>query len=343
MEGGRVHTIVVLSYTKLLFALAILCYEFTDRCWMDRFVLHVVFGMIATGSVLAQAPASADRPAFDVASVRPSKAGVEQRSNVPLDSGNVYSTVSADDARAAAGGYFVATHQPLWRYISFAYKLSGTQELSFRFNMFSGAPKSGAPFWVTGGFDSPPEFFDISARAPAETSIDQMRLMMQALLAERFHLAMHTVEADAPVFALVLEKDGVTGPKLQLHPASDTCSAPIADLPPVCGVVAHVASITPGEHYGGRGVSLSLFANSIQTMTGIAAVPRPVVDQTGLTGLYDFHLTWIHDAASGDAGVVDNSANFRDALKQQLGLKLKNARAPIRFLIVDHVERPTEN
>jgi uncharacterized protein (TIGR03435 family) len=289
---------------------------------------------------------------FDVASVRPSKAGATQRSNVPLDSGNVYSTVSADDARTAAGGYFVATHQPLWRYISFAYKLSGTQELSFRFNMFSGAPKSGAPFWVTGGFDSAPEFFDISARAPADTSIDQMRLMMQSLLTERFHLAMHTVESDAPVFALVLEKDGVTGPKLQQHPTSDVCSADAAahaatsavgDLPPVCGVIAHVSSTTPGQHYGGRSVSLSLFANSIQTMTGIAAVPRPVVDQTGLTGLYDFSLTWVHDAASGDAGVVDNSANFRDALKQQLGLRLKNARAPIRFLIVDRVERPSEN
>jgi uncharacterized protein (TIGR03435 family) len=319
---------------------------------MNRFGLQFVLWIVATGCALAQVPAGVERPAFDVASVRPSKAGATQRSNVPLDSGNVYSTVSADDARTASGGYFVATHQPLWRYISFAYKLSGTQELSFRFNMFSGAPKSGAPFWVTGGFDSPPEFFDISARAPADTSIDQMRLMMQSLLAERFHLHMHTVEADAPVFALVLEKDGITGPKLQPHPASDVCSADAAahtaasavgDLPPVCGVIAHVASTTPGQHYGGRGVSLSLFANSVQTMTGIAAVPRPVVDETGLTGLYDFHLTWVHDSANGDAGVVDNSASFRDALKQQLGLKLKNARAPIRFLIVDRVEKPSEN
>lgn len=50
-----------------------------------------------------------------------------------------------------------------------------------------------------------------------------------------------------------------------------------------------------------------------------------------LMGLYDFHLTWVRDSASGDAGVVDNSANFRDVLKQQLGLKLKNARAPVHF------------
>lgn len=79
-------------------------------------------------------------PAFDAASVRPSKDGAAQHSNVPLDAGNVYAVVGAEDSRSAAGGFFVATHQPLWRYISFAHKLSGTQELSLRFNMFSGTP-----------------------------------------------------------------------------------------------------------------------------------------------------------------------------------------------------------
>lgn len=284
-----------------------------------------------------------EAPVFEAASVRPSKDGAAQRSNVPLDSGNVYSTVSAEDARTSAGGYFVATHQPLWQYIAFAYKMSGTQELSFRFSMFSGVPKAGAPAWVTGGFDSSPAFFDISARAPANTSLDQMRLMMRALLAERFHLQMHTVEAEAPVFALVLEKPGVMGPLLRVHPSSDTCGSPIVDLPPVCGVVAHVASPAPGQHLGGRGVSLASFASSIPTMTGIAAVPRPVVDQTGLRGLYDFSLTLTHDATGDESSVVENAANFRDALKQQLGLRLKNARAPLTFWIVDRVEKPTEN
>jgi uncharacterized protein (TIGR03435 family) len=303
---------------------------------------------------------SANAPlAFDVASVRPSKPDSPQHTNVPLDSGNVYGSISPDDARTAAGGYLIATHQSLWRYISFAYELSGTQELSLRFNMFSGAPKSGAPFWVTGSFDAPPEFFDISARAPADTSIDQMRLMMQSLLADRFHLVTHYTTADAPVLALVLAKPGVTGPNLQPHPPSDVCAAPvsdqssapaphssaapsISDFPPVCGVIAHVPSSAPGQHYGGRSVSLALFATSIPTMTGLAATPRPVVDQTGLAGLYDFTLNWFHDQ-SGDAAIPDNVANFRDALKTQLGLELKPSHAPISFLIVDHVERPSEN
>jgi uncharacterized protein (TIGR03435 family) len=320
--------------------------------------LGLLLCIFATASAFPQTPPAA--LAFDVASVRPSSPDSPQRSNVPLDSGNVYGTVTADDARSAAGGYFTATHQSLWRLISFAYKLTGTQELSFRFNFFSGAPKSGAPFWVTGSFSAPPEFFDISARAPADASIDQMRLMTQTLLADRFHLAVHFTTADAPVFALVLARPSVTGPDLQPHPATDTCATPVAgqssapapqpkaalaatsNLPPVCGVISHVPSSAPGQHYGGRGIPLSLFATSVPTMTGLAATPRPVVDQTGLSGLYDFTLTWMHDP-SGDGAIDDNVASFRDALKTQLGLELKSSRAPISFLIVDHVEKPSEN
>ncbi len=327
---------------------------------MPPFGFKISVCILAASSALAQSAPTPVPLAFDVASVRPSKAGSPQHTNVPLDSGNVYGSISPDEARTAAGGYLIATHQSLWRYISFAYKLSGTQELSLRFNMFSGAPKSGAPFWVTGSFDASPEYFDISARAPADTSIDQMRQMMQALLADRFHLVTHYVSADAPVFALVLARPGVTGPNLQLHPPSDACAAAVSDqssapalhptaapaamgnLPPVCGVIAHVPSSAPGQHYGGRAIPLSLFATSVPTMTGLAAMPRPVVDQTGLSGLYDFTLTWMHDP-SGDDAIADNTANFRDALKIQLGLELKSSRAPISFLIVDHVERPSEN
>jgi uncharacterized protein (TIGR03435 family) len=324
--------------------------------------------LLLSASALAQTAPTSTLPDFDVASVRPSQSSASQHSNVPLDSGNVYAPISPDDARTAAGGYFIATHQPLWRYISFAYKLSGTQELSLRFNIFSGAPKSGAPFWVTGSFDAAPEFFDIQARAPADTSIDQMRLMMQSLLADRFHLTAHYVTADAPVFALLVVKPGVTGPNLQPHPASDSCAAPAApnqtapnqpapaqpetrpatapsavgDLPPVCGIIAHVPSSAPGQHYGGRAVPLSLLATSIPTMTGLAATPRPVVDQTGLSGLYDFTLTWIHDP-SGDAAISDNIASFHEALKTQLGLELKSSHAPISFLIIDHVDHPSPN
>jgi len=130
--------------------------------------------------------------------------------------------------------------------------------------------------------------------------------------------------------------------QLAAPPQSQTTSSPVGDLPPVCGVIAHVPSSAPGQHYGGRAVPISLFATSVPTMTGLAAMPRPVVDQTGLSGLYDFTLSWMHDS-SGDEATADNTANFRYALKTQLGLELKSAHASIRFLVIDHVERPSEN
>ena len=172
-----------------------------------------------------------------------------------------------------------------------------------------------------------------------------MRGMMRALLAERFHLVVHTVIADAPVFALVRVKAGVMGPGLRVHAVTDECAGPLAEggLPPVCGVIAHVPALTPGLHYGGRGVEMALLATSVPTMTGLAAMPRPVVDQTGLQGTYDFTLTWEHDSMGGDAVIGDNAANFRDALRRQLGLELRSARAPIGFVVIDRVARPSEN
>lgn len=329
---------------------------------------RLLAGILLAFPSLAQVPTT-PLPTFDAASVRQNnRPDARQHANVPLDNGNVYSTVSSDDSRTAAGGLFIATRQPLWRYISFAYHLSGTQELALRFNMFSGVPKSGAPTWVTGTFTSPAEYFDIEARAAPGTTLDQMRLMMQALLAERFHLAVHHATAEAPVFALVLAKPGVTGPKLQPHPASDFCTTPapgesststphpavtasgIGDLPPICGVIAHVPSAEPGQHYGGRAIPISLLATSMPTLTGLAAMPRPVIDQTGLAGLYDFALHWIHDPNPGatpadtDESIVSgNIASFHRALRDQLGLELKPTRAPIDILILDHIDHPTDN
>lgn len=165
---------------------------------------------------------------------------------------------------------------------------------------------------------------------------------MQSLLAERFHLAVHYAAAEAAVFALVPVRPGVLGRSCNRILLPMTAAVRVG-LPPACGVIAHVAAASPGQHYGGRGVPLELLATSIPTMTGLAAMPRPVVDRSGLNGVYDFTLDWVHDATP-DAGVVtDNAAAMRDALKSELGLELKPARAPVRFLIVDRVEKPGPN
>ena len=318
-------------------------------------LISLVFSVPYAFVAAAQEPSRAPTPTFEVASVRRNKTEDPRRSNVPLDSGNVYSAVDPRDARTVAGGYFAATNQPLWQYIVFAYKLSGTQELALRFSFFSGL-KSKAPPWVTGSFSSSADRFNIEARAPGNSTIDQMRLMMQALLADRFHLVIHHETRDAPAFSLVLVHPGTTGPNLQPHPASDACPAAIdqpdkptptttssaaGSLPPVCGLIAHVPSRdSPHSSFGGRGIPLHLLVTSLPTMTGMATLPRPVVDGTGLVGLYDFNLHWI---LSPDPETGDTAAAFREALKDQLGLELKATHAPIDILIIDKIEPPSEN
>ena len=187
---------------------------------------------------------------------------------------------------------------------------------------------------------------------------------MQALLADRFNLIVHYETRQAPVFALMLVKPGQTGPRLAPHPASDTCtagptdegadgSAPdapaprsvprsvLGELPNVCGVIAHLPTGATGHiRFGGRGVTLSLLASSLPTMTGMATLPRPVIDETGLSGTSDFTLDWVPEFnAPPDA----SGPNFRESLKEQLGLKLEPRQGPVGILVIDRVERPSAN
>jgi uncharacterized protein (TIGR03435 family) len=325
------------------------------RGLIGRMAVGLWFATMAGGH--AQSP-SAAKMEFAVASVRQNKSGDKPTSTFSLDNGNIYSTVNKGDVFTPEGSYFSATNQPLWHYISFAYNLSGTQELAFRFNYFVGL-SSKAPAWVTGGFDTSADRFDIMARSDGHPTKDQMRLIMQALLADRFKLVVHHEMRQAPVFALVLVNPGKMGAGLLPHPASDTCTvesaaegvdenanvqAPrssLGELPRVCGVIAHLPATATGHiRFGVRGVTLSLLASSLPTMTGMATVSRPVVDETGLSGTFDFTLDWVPEFnAPPDAA----GPNFRDGLKEQLGLKLEPRQGPVDILVVDHVERPSAN
>jgi uncharacterized protein (TIGR03435 family) len=295
--------------------------------------------------------AAGGRQEFEVASVRANKSGGPSYSNFSLDNGNAYFIVHKNDKLDANGSLFSAKNQTLMRYIIFAYKLNGTEELALRFNYFEGLDLH-VPQWVKD------DRYDIEARAPQPASKDQLRLMMQSLLDERFKLQVHWETREAPVFALVLEKPGTLGPQLEQHKATDDCGAPafaedrgkaaapeqsLSALPIPCGEIAHLPPLSPGaSRFGGRNVTLALLGTSMPTQTGLLTLPRPVVDETGLKGGFDFWLEWTHE----DTGEVDNGetgGTFREALRKQLGLKLKSAKGPVRVLVIDHVERPSAN
>ncbi len=283
----------------------------------------------------AAQPQTTPQLAFDVASVRPSKA-TKPDSNVPLGAGNVYSP---------SNGVFSAKNFPLLTYLVFAYKLTDYQQEAI---------ESTAADWVV----STP--YTIEARTEKrDVTKDELRLMMRSLLAERFKLAVHYEKRQVRVFALKLFNEGTLGPKLQPHPNGATCSDPslkstTADdkpvelplqqkggFPTVCnGILGLPASAQDRDSFGAADVPMSLIASALSSWGNLG---RPVVDQTSLPGKYDFVLDFTPDPRPSYATIDSGGPGFQEALKLQLGLRLEAERAPVEFLVIDHVERPDAN
>jgi len=273
--------------------------------------------------------------AFDVASVKRDLEpyppdGRPPHSNFPLGSGDAYST---------NGGLLIATKWPLYVFIGFAYKTT-TYENS---RLTQQLPK-----WAS------IEHFDIEARAEGTPTKDQMRLMMQSLLAQRFKLAVHREVEQVPVYGVVEEKTGRLGPNFRPHAAEQPCSATgtssdqqtseSTQLMP-CGTMSgHFFS--GRMHVEGRGLTLDQLADYLQQMQ-MPALDRPVLDDTHLAGTYDFTLEWTPDgpvSLNGAKAQLDETGPpFVEALKEQLGLRLVARTGPVNVLVVDHVEEPTAN
>jgi bla regulator protein blaR1 len=278
--------------------------------------------------------AAGGKMSFDVASIRPSKPGTFTPPNFPL---------SNDESYGPTAGLFEADF-PLMVYIEFAYKLRLTREQ--RESILAYLPK-----WVA------TDSFTIQARVPGNPSKDQMRLMMQSLLADRFKLAIHFETKQVAVLALTLVKPGKTGPKLRPHAEGPPCDA---SAPPANSSAANVVEVYPREcsvyglsrrrdHTdlaGSRNTTMELIAASLPTFPG--GVDRPVVDETGLSGRFDFTIEWTpepNNSAPGAGEVQPDSqgTTFLEALNEQLGLKLKPTKAPLDVLVIDHVETPSAN
>jgi uncharacterized protein (TIGR03435 family) len=276
---------------------------------------------------------------FDVASVKLGKPGDQPHANFSLGPGDAYTPT---------GGLFSAANYPLVSYIFFAYKIGGIEEPIFLAQL---------PGWTK------TERFDIQARAQGNPGKDQMRAMMRALLADRFKLAVHNETREVPVFAFVLVKPGKTGPQLRPHGDSAPCtivaSAAVAQaplqtidggLPAACGGIFPMPPTAPGRlRFAARNVTMVFIAESL---TGIANLGRPIVDQTGLTGTVDFTLEWTPDITSDKAAPLppgaevppdSNAVTLQEALRDQLGIRLQPERASVNAIVLDHIEHPSAN
>lgn len=284
--------------------------------------------------------AAGGRMAFEVASVKPSKGG-------PVSPGF---PLNAGDAYRPTGGRFRADF-PLWSYIQFAYKLwwPGDEQ---------GREIERLPKWVTA------DRYAIEARAAGNPTKDQMRLMVQSLLAERFHLAAHFENREVPVFALTLVKAGKPGPNLRSHADGPPCgdfdssannpvsprvlsgdAGAVQTFPPFCDSPAVVKKANGTRLLlGYRNATMEMLASSLSGLVGLG---RPVVDRTGLSGRFDFTLEWAPDSPgpppSEPAAPEPMGPTALEALRDQLGLKVEGMKAPVRILVVDRVARPSEN
>jgi bla regulator protein BlaR1 len=186
--------------------------------------------------------------------------------------------------------------------------------------------------------------FNIRLKGPGTTTKDQKRVTMQSLLADRFKLSVHFETREMPVFALVQLHSGETGPKLQPYPDGVPCpTPPVKDLPggipPLCGVFGG----GPGDgrvSIGGRDVTMAQIANAL-TQQG-SGVDRPVLDQTGLTGKYDFVIVFTPSISQQYVQQI-GGPTFEQALQDQLGLKLVGTTGPVDVLVIDRIEEPSPN
>lgn len=266
---------------------------------------------------------------FEVASIKPSKPGLQPNSNFPLGPGDVYTS---------NGGFFSATNQPAWMYISFAYKMNGNQLQSLM-------PQ--VPSWAS------TDQFDIQARASGNPGKDDMRRMMRALLADRFKFAIHNETRQVPVLAMLLIKPGTLGPQLWAHPKDAPCSTenvpgpnalhtPAGDLPKLCNGIYPMPANERGHlRFAGRNVTVGFIGDTMSAGVGLG---RPMIDQTGLATV-DFILEFTPPARSSQPPSPDAEPplEFRDALRTQLGIKLASQKGPMNTMIVDHIEKPSAN
>jgi uncharacterized protein (TIGR03435 family) len=187
---------------------------------------------------------------------------------------------------------------------------------------------------ITGG----PEWagmqkFDVTGQpeAPGIPSIVQLRGMIRQLLTDRFKLAFHRDRRDMPVYAIVVGPNGHKLTKNDTNPNG---------LP---GLVFRGLGVLPVSN-----ATMADFAGVLQS----AVLDRPVVDRTGLTGRWDFQIRWTPDESqfAGLGARVPPPTNDPNAppgiftaFTEQLGLKLDPSRAPVEVLVIDTIERPSEN
>jgi uncharacterized protein (TIGR03435 family) len=157
------------------------------------------------------------------------------------------------------------------------------------------------------------EFYDIIAKSAGRVSDSEQRLMLQSMLASRFGLTAHLATKELPCYELVVRKEGL---KIRPVVADETGSR---NYPNATGIRA-------------KAISMARLSDLLSAKTD-----RPVLDKTGVSGVFDIDLKW---AADSD---TDPGPSIFTAVQEQLGLRLQASKSPIEALVMDHIDRPSKN
>jgi len=265
-----------------------------------------------------------------------------------------FDVVSVKRSAPDAGGSMVGDGRGQYRAINVPVRVTITNAWNLRDHQIVGAPD-----WLAR------DRFDIVAKEPEGTFTDeQRRLMMQALLIERFKLKAHLETRERPLYNLVLLRaDGRLGP--DLNPTAVNCAAlrkeraaggaaPAEPTKPIPNVDERVPC-SQRMFFGPQGVTINASGRTldqIATMLGTYA-DRTVVNKTGLAGEYDILLKFRPEAGgpmgslapplSTSADPSADLATLRIAAQEQLGLRLESARGPVQVLVIDSISPPTED
>jgi uncharacterized protein (TIGR03435 family) len=276
-------------------------------------VAQSAMGQAAATAAHAQGDAGVV-PAFEVASIRPSKA----------DNGLLNFMIAPNRFRVENGTAIAL--------IRFAYDIKSDDQL----------PKE--PRWIgSDQFDIDAKIADSQSEAmkklASEQWFEQYRLMVRSLLADRFKLQVSWQTKELPAYALVVTKNGPKPALAKVPPGMETQRRPT------------LSGGSRGELQGGA-VSMAMFTEWLSGRDDIGG--GVVVDETGLAGSYDFTLSWTPEvthnaipngAGEGQAAGAQESQgdSILTAMQEQLGLKLESARAKVEAIVIDHIERPSEN
>jgi uncharacterized protein (TIGR03435 family) len=202
--------------------------------------------------------------------------------------------------------------------------------------------------------------FAIEAKADGHATRDQILLMLQSLLEERYQLKFHRETRELPVYVLVAAKGGLRlkSPKegACVEPTTDTPPdwaggrmAPPQDgpLPPArCGTLRVMLGVPAAQMQGGK-IAMAELARSLSLV-----MDRTVIDRTGLTALSDIQLTFLPDDSTaampppppGAVPALEMKApSILTALQEQLGLRLESTKGPVEVIVIDHAERPSRD